>query len=145
MTIAFYKGRGGNFWQRLQDRLIRFVTRGQYSHCEIALAKGDFSGRYECLGSSPRDGGVRRKHMYLPTEKWRFIKLDNYSVLQVEKFFLAHEDKKYDWLCVLSFVLPTRQSPNRYFCSEFCAEFLGFPEPWRFSPNDLHAILSRKQ
>jgi len=141
--IAFYKGNGGNWWQRLQDRLIRLFTRGEYSHCEIA---DDFCEPryYGCFTSSPRDGGVRFKKMELPSEKWDLIEFRvNYS--EVLNFYLTHKGKKYDWLGVLGFVLRTKQSPNRYFCSEYVAEFLGFPEPWRFSPNDLYAILKRKE
>jgi len=145
ITIAFYRGRGGNFWQRLQDTLIRLFTRGEYSHCELAISMGNLSGEYECFTSSPRDGGVRFKHMPLPSNEWELIPLEAYNRYQVMNFYLAYEGKKYDWAGVLGFVLRTRQNPNRYFCSEFCAEFLGFPDPWRFSPNDLHAILKKKQ
>jgi len=141
--IAFYKGRGGNWWQRCQDGLIRFFTRGKYSHCEIAASTSGIN--YQCSTSSPRDGGVRNKAMPLPPSKWDLIVLEGYNFTQMIDFYTLHKGKKYDWLGVIGFVLRTRQSPNRYFCSEYCAEFLGFPEPWRFSPNDLYAILKRKQ
>jgi len=140
--IAFYKGHGGNFWQRCQDRLIRFFTRGKYSHCEIAVTHTVKQSVYECFTASPRSGGVRYKEMPLPSEKWDLITLEaNRSVVD---FYYAHQGKKYDWLGVLGFVLRTRQKPNRYFCSEYVAEFLGFPQAWRFSPNDLYAILNKR-
>jgi len=142
--IAFYKGHGGNWWQRTQDRLIRFFTRGKYSHCEIAELASPRLGAYNCFTSSPRDGGVRIKGMGLPSAKWDLIAIEGGGD-EAAEFYLAHKGKKYDWLGVLGFVLRTKQSPNRYFCSEYVAEFLGFPEPWRFSPNDLYAILKRKQ
>jgi len=142
--IAFYKGRGGNWWQRLQDSLIRFFTRGEYSHCEIAVDMFNPNNICECTTSSPRDGGVRLKNMQLPPDKWQLIPLHGYSRANVIDFYALHVGKKYDWLGVLGFVLRTKQSPNRYFCSEYVAEFLDFPEPWRFSPNDLHAILKRE-
>jgi len=142
LYIAFYKGRGGNWWQQCQDRLIRFFTRGKYSHCEIAVAHTVKQSVYECFTASLRDGGVRYKEMPLPSEKWDLVALEpNRSVVD---FYNANQGKKYDWLGVLGFALHTRQNPNRYFCSEYVAEFLGFPEPWRFSPNDLYAILNKR-
>jgi len=140
--IAFYKGRGGNWWQKAQDGLIRFFTRGQYSHCEIAVQTS--SGHYQCVTSSPRDGGVRMKTMHLPADKWDKIRVEA-SYDDVNNFYALHKGKKYDWLGVLGFVLRTRQNPNRYFCSEYVAEFLEMHEPWRFSPNDLYAILNAKK
>jgi len=142
--IAFYKGHGGNFWQRCQDRAIRFFTRGKYSHCEIVISLDMLNSEYECYSASPRDGGVRNKHMPLPPSKWDFAATEAYYD-EVTNFYDLHQGKKYDWLGVLGFVLRTRQRPNRYFCSEYIAEFLGFPEPWRFSPNDLYEILTRGQ
>jgi len=139
--IAFYKGRGGNWWQRTQDRLIGFFTRGRYSHCEIAVQTAGIN--YQCFTASPRDGGARAKSMPLPPAKWDLITVDA-SYDDVINFYALHKGKKYDWLGVIGFVLHTKQSLNRYFCSEYCAEFLGFPEPWRFSPNDLYAILKRE-
>jgi len=141
--IAFYKGNGGNFWQRTQDRLIRFFTRGKYSHCEMVISLDILDSEYECYSSSPRDGGVRHKSMPLPPEKWDLVEVEAWYDDMVN-FYDLHKGKKYDWLGVLGFVLRTRQNPDRYFCSEYVAEFLGFPEPWRFSPNDLYAILNRE-
>ena len=61
------KGRGD--WK---DKAIRFFTRGQYSHCEMAVANGD---EWDCYTSSPRDGGVRMKTMKLSPTEWDLIKL----------------------------------------------------------------------
>ncbi|OOF43535.1 hypothetical protein BKK49_00320 [Rodentibacter rarus] len=37
--LALYKGKPKNRLERLQDGIIRFFTKGQYSHCEIAIAR----------------------------------------------------------------------------------------------------------
>ena len=35
-----------------------------------------------------------------------------------------------------------RHNRRRWFCSEWCAAALGLPDGWRWSPNDLAAIVS---
>ncbi|MDP0233429.1 enoyl-CoA hydratase, partial [Glaesserella parasuis] len=35
--LALYKGNAKNWRERLEDWLIRKATKGQYSHCEIAI------------------------------------------------------------------------------------------------------------
>ncbi|MDP0114421.1 enoyl-CoA hydratase, partial [Glaesserella parasuis] len=62
--LALYKGNAKNWQARLEDWLIRKATKGQYSHCEIAIHKSRIYDHYyqeewfECYSSSPRDGGV---------------------------------------------------------------------------------------
>ena len=146
--LALYKGnRSGTGFKvlksRLGDWLTRKVTKGIYSHCELALLQE--YGQYLCYSSSIRDGGVRQKLMPLPAEKWDLIPLNlsNEQIHQVDAFFIRNRGKKYDWLGAIGVVLKFNQDKNKYFCSEFCAEALGLSEPWRFSPNDLSAILKR--
>ena len=72
--LALYKGhRGGSGWRvwcaRATDWLTRILTRGQYSHAEIAYGPVE-GGGYDCISSSVRDGGVRAKTMLLPADKW---------------------------------------------------------------------------
>lgn len=82
--LALYKGSGGSLYDRLTDWLIRKITKGKYSHCEIAVKKEtNFTDRYdceeyyECYSSSVRDGGVRKKVIHLDDGKWDLIKLNN--------------------------------------------------------------------
>ncbi|WP_231109800.1 hypothetical protein, partial [Eikenella corrodens] len=84
--LALYKGRrDGSGWRvwcaRATDWLTRVLTRGQYSHCEIAmrLPENDETGAalYDCYSASIRDGGVRWKRMPLPADKWDLIPLDD--------------------------------------------------------------------
>ena len=61
--LALYKGhRDGSGWRvwcaRATDWLTRNLTRGQYSHAEIAYGPAE-GGGYDCISSSVRDGGVR--------------------------------------------------------------------------------------
>jgi len=137
---AFYRGRAKKRFSlaRLGDWLTRRVTRGPYSHCEIAVAIGD--GLYRCYSSSFRDGGVRIKTMPLPGNKWDLISLD-IACAQVMTFHDRHIGKPYDWRGVLGFVFYNRDSRNKWFCSEYCAAALGFSEAWRISPSLLHALL----
>lgn len=153
--LALYKGRRDGAWYRpnvmrarLGDWLIRRFTRGKYSHCEIAVHLGkpenpDEPELYACCSSSIRDGGVRQKTMPLPSEKWDLIALGNSDSLHaaLSFYFSQLKGKKYDLSGALGVVLKNRHRHDKWFCSEFCATVLGLPESWRFSPNDLAAIV----
>jgi len=139
--VAFYHGRTQKRLSvaRLGDWITRRVTRGKYSHCEIAVAST--GNRYDCYSSSFRDGGVRAKTMALSDDKWNLIPVD-VRCEEITRFFTRHEGKRYDWRGVLGFVFYNRASRRRWFCSEFCAACLGFSDAWRISPSLLHAFLA---
>ncbi|PVX40516.1 hypothetical protein C8D76_10389 [Pasteurella langaaensis DSM 22999] len=154
--LALYKGNrsgtGFEVWKsRLGDWLTRNLTRGKYSHCEIAIKRQRWlSGShyeheivYDCYSSSIRDGGVRCKQIDIDSGKWDLIPLKDVTEQQIKQYFEKTKGKKYDWLGAIGVVLKCNQDKRKYFCSEFCAESLGFGEAWRFSPNDLSAILKR--
>lgn len=139
--VAFYKHkrkRKGlkNTVYRLCDDTIRFFTKGDYSHCEIAIPNYDMSGKmlFECYTASNIDGNVRLRLMPLLNDRWDLVEVDIDADL-VRLFYKQTAGLKYDWLGVL---LPFRQSQNKYFCSEWCAECLGFNNPHKFSPNSLY-------
>ena len=76
--LALYKGRKTiktpkDLAFRIIEWVIRKVTGGQYSHCEITVPVAFSDGLFDCYSSSFRDGGVRCKRMQLPAEKWRWI------------------------------------------------------------------------
>lgn len=136
--LAFYKGRADHYGlARLSDWLTRLVTRGDYSHCELAVAQGN--DEFLCYSSSVRDKGVRCKRMALPQDKWDLVPTDA-SCSYVEMFFQQHSSMTYDWLGALGFVIFHRGRDNQYFCSEFCADALGLIDSWRYSPNLLYAL-----
>ncbi|HHE9974536.1 TPA: enoyl-CoA hydratase, partial [Haemophilus influenzae] len=99
--LALYKGKktGKNpnaLLARLSDWLTRKLTKGVYSHCEIAVMKEVFvSGHhyetevmYECYSSSIRDGGVRCKQIDVyDREKWDLIPLDGVTEAQIKAYF----------------------------------------------------------
>ena len=144
--LALYKGRrdgtGARVWAaRFTDWLTRKLTRGQYSHCEIAVALD--GGQFECYSSSIRDGGVRCKTMPLPAAKWDLIELPDSSgslKTNLAAVFAQTQGQRYDLPGALGVVFKTRQRHDRWFCSEWCGQVLGLSEPWRFSPNDLAVI-----
>lgn len=137
--LALYKGRADKFSYRFYDAVTRFFTRGQYSHCEIAVHI--HNNIYHCYSSSIRDGGVRRKSMMLD-DKWDLIKLD-IDESQIRQFYGATEGSGYDLWGALGVVAGLRQHPHKYFCSEWCFEAItNKQDGWRFSPNDLYAIKS---
>lgn len=128
--LALYKGRrdgsGFKVWAaRASDWLTRKLTRGQYSHCEIAVREHPQASVYTCYSASVRDGGVRCKVMPLTKEKWDLIPLPsgNAALARLSALWRG-----------------TGQCRGRWFCSEWCAEAIGLPEGWRFGPNSLAAV-----
>lgn len=134
----------------MQDGLIRLMTHGKYSHCEIVVFKREFEigERYpvewvDCYSSSPRDGGVRCKSLqFIDESKWELILLPNLTEKQVYDYFQQTKGKAYDWCGVLGLFLGLRQNQAKYFCSEWCYNLIfGSQQGWRFSPNQLREIV----
>lgn len=148
--LALYKGRASNWRERIEDWLIRKVTRGAYSHCEIAVKQSNIEGHYhytewfECYSSSPRDGGVRCKVINVAdTNKWDLVELQNVTEAQIKAYFEQTQGKKYDLWGALGIVLGFKQRRERFFCSEWCFNAIFDSEQgWRFSPNDLAVMIN---
>lgn len=140
--LALYKGRKRGtspreLWQRLMDWAVRIATRGQYSHCEIAVKHG-FTDDYHCYSASLRDGGVRSKTMLLPADKWDLIPIrDADAYDRVWALYQATIGARYDYIGALGVVSPVRQVAQRWFCSEWCAKALGQGQPEKYSPQAL--------
>ena len=144
--LALYKGRrDGTGWRvwlaRFSDWLTRFLTRGQYSHCEIAVRLPETAGgqEYECYSASIRDKGVRRKVMLLPTAKWDLIQMESTSEAheRLQRVWTETRGQGYDLPGAFGVVFGLPENRRRWFCSEWCAAALGLPAGW---PNDLAAI-----
>ncbi|MEH6521245.1 hypothetical protein [Sulfitobacter sp.] len=135
VTIAFYKGQGVSVPQRLQEGLIRSVTRGIYSHVEMISGDALHDHFAVCLSASGRDGGVREKCILLKPESWDLVsmRMDAEAPCQ---FIREHLGARYDYAgLILSQVLALgRHNPDKWFCSEICAAALGLPNPQRVSP-----------
>ena len=145
--LALYHGhRGGTglkVWvAEFTDGLTRILTRGRYSHCEIAirLAGQDSEPQYECYSASLRDGGVRRKIMPLPSVKWDLIALPDSVGGRLHSLWKETRGQGYDLPGAFGVVFGLRENRKRWFCSEWVGKALGLAESWRFSPNDLAVI-----
>jgi hypothetical protein len=113
LTFAFYYANKGN----ILDRLIGFFTGSNFSHVEVLLPNR------ESWSSSPRDGGVRAKHIDYKPEKWHLveIQISQIELNNLRRFFLRREGLKYDWVNI--FLHPLRiNSDERYTCTELISE-----------------------
>lgn len=129
VTLALY-AKPGNW----VNRIVRWRTHSPYTHCELVVDGLAYS-------ASARDGGVRVKRIAFD-DGWDLIDLPWAAEQRVRDLFGDTEGCGYDWLAVFigrALDGPTN-SKRRYFCSEWCAEALGFSEPWRFTPADLAAF-----
>ena len=146
--LALYRGHrsgsGLKVWlARATDWLTRILTRGQYSHAEIVVREHPQASVYTCYSASIRDKGVRCKVMPLPSAKWDLIPLLSTPEAheQLQRVWTATEGQGYDLMGALGIAFGLPQNRRRWFCSEWCAAALGLPDGWRWSPNDLAAIV----
>lgn len=142
--LALYKGKKDikkpkHVLFRAVDELIRWVTHSPYSHCEIAINIGN--DRYECYSSSYRDGGVRKKTMRLPSDKWDLMPIQSNPVTILD-YFKQTQGKAYDLIGVLGLVFRLQHHQTKYFCSEWCYNAItGDDTGYRFSPACLHELI----
>lgn len=140
--LACYKGKAQKRLHRICDNITKFFTRGDYSHCEIAVFDGE---KYHCYSSSIRDGGVRSKIIDLKPEHWDLFPLPQLSQIQIQRYFNATAGHGYDLLGALGCVSGIRQHQSKYFCSEWCFNAIFQSEQgWRFSPSQLAEIVKHK-
>jgi len=147
--LALYHGhRGGTGWRvwaaRFTDGLTRVLTRGKYSHCEIAVRLPETADgqEYECYSASIRDKGVRLKTMPLPSAKWDLIPLPDDVGGRLATLWAQTRGQGYDLPGAFGVVFGLPETRRRWFCSEWAGKALGLAESWRFSPNDL-AVIAR--
>lgn len=139
ITLAFYKGWGGDAVARIGDGVIRAVTLSRYSHVEAILESGvQLGGEYLAFSSSFRDGGVRAKYITFKPERWDLVEV----AADPDRFraeFELRAGRAYDFAgAMLSPLrLPWPLTGPRDFCSEVVAAGLGLVAPWGFSPARL--------
>lgn len=135
ITLALYKGKG-----QLFNALIRTWTGSEFSHCEIVMPDGRW------LSASAMDGGVRAKRIDYKPEHWHLIPVPWADARTIEAVFEKYEGKGYDWAGIfLSQLLASGlHSERRMFCSEFCAEALGFTDIGQcFNPMLIGRVVER--
>ena len=140
--LALYKGRrDGTGWRvwaaRFTDGLTRVLTRGRYSHCEIAVREHTQASVYTCYSASIRDGGVRCKVMPLPSANWDLIPLPDSVDGRLKTLWSRTQGQGYDLLGAFGVVFGLPENRRRWFCSEWCAQAFGLIKPWRYSPQKL--------
>lgn len=141
--VAFYRGRRrDNPDTRCWDRAICFFDRSPYSHVELALTPApDENGRYLCLSSSPRDGGVRRKWMRLPADRWDILRVECDPAI-ANQFYERYRGRGYDWLGLGATLFACwPNTDERWFCSELVAAVLQLPNAARYGPRRLYQLL----
>lgn len=122
------------------ERLIKFFTGSDYVHCEVVTKKthDSFYGYTSLPGT-----GVCRRWVPYNLDDWEFVKVDPPN--SIKEFFNKTKDKKYDYLGSIGIILGCRQNPNRYFCSEWCSEFLGLTNPSKITPCELYKVLNKEK
>lgn len=134
MRAAFYKGKGNLF-----NRFIRFWDAGPYSHCELVFPDG------LSASASWQDGRkVRGKYIDFNQAHWDFVDLPDSIEDAVWEFYVGTRGAPYDLIGQLRFFFaPLRGAKKGYWCSEWVAAALGYPDPWRYSPNSLFSAVSQ--
>lgn len=147
--LIFYRGKSSKKTVkgrllRLQDALIRFLTKGEFSHCELAIAAN--KGLFDCYSASLRDGGVRKKTMPVDLNKWAFFEIPEHFILKTVALYEETQGAKYDFWGALSSVFRLFSgSKKKWFCSEWCAEVLGLETPEQYTPNSLFSLIKENK
>jgi len=136
IKVAFYKGKGS--WY---SKLIRWWTKGKYSHTEIIIDGYQYSSV---------DGIGVRKKKHTPSNEWDYVTLYGLNVDSILNFFDITNTCKYDKIGILGFIIPLKDRSNEWFCSEWCSNALkisGFMKMWdkepnKISPNRLYRIVN---
>lgn len=142
MKIAFYKATRPGL-EGIFNVLVRWWTKGPYSHCELILEEY-LDGTVLCGSASQLEGGVRLKRMALNPERWDVLTAPLGNRETALGWFKQHQGAGYDYLGLLGFLArPVTGHQRRWFCSEAVGAALGLAESWRFCPNTLAALCER--
>lgn len=126
VQLALYKARG-----RIGNRLIRWWTRSQYSHCELILNGIAYS-------SSLQDGGVRNKHIDFDPDHWDILPLPWVNAARLRAHYQDTAGQPYGWPDLIWRQILNRAGNSKgWFCSEWCAAVIGLPNPQIYSPATL--------
>lgn len=133
MKFAFYKGKG-NF----VDKMIRIVTHGKYSHCELIFS----DGMWFSADSWENKCRYKDEKLFNPNN-WDFIDFD-YNEKTARMFCDSVEGKEYDYQAIALWLLPDvfRDNREKWYCSEVCNEAVGFPR-FKISPSAFYNKIAK--
>ena len=138
--LAFYRGEG----RLLSDTLVQWVTRSDFSHCELFKSNKppSFDTPYDCITAVGKDGGVRTKTIRFPDEGWEFVPVP-WAPPRTFETAAEYLGQGYDYwgLLMTQFINLRRHHKMRWFCSKLCAHALGLKEPHTYSPGDLKRVI----
>ncbi|BBB61186.1 hypothetical protein UNDKW_2913 [Undibacterium sp. KW1] len=136
MHVAFYRGTRPGF-SGIYNRLVRWWTKGPYSHCELVFDD------CMCASSSFMDGGVRLKYIEFDSQRWDFVNVPDSLAPGALRWFREHLGAKYDLKGNFHFLVSAVGDDNgKWFCNEAVGAALGINQPWRFDPNSFYALLT---
>lgn len=131
--LAFYIADAG----KLLDRIISMVDGSPYSHCELVI-KDLGNQHYDCISSSHRDRGLRRKTIDMSGTHWVLIPV-MCDIDYALRWFNKRQNFKYDYLALIRTIIPGFYNPERrLFCSEACADMLELVDPGSYGLRKLY-------
>ena len=133
IQVGFYKGKGTFF-----DFLVRIFTFSKFSHCAIITRK---EKNYMCGFTALPFRGVDYFEQFYDENEWEFFDT-NTSNANLIDFYYKTKDCKYDYCGCINCIIKFHQHKNRYFCSEWCAEFLKLDKPETYTPQKLYEHFS---
>jgi len=132
------------------SKLVKFFTRGEYSHVAVLLSKGDLIEVWKQRGGVYWDFSTLQSHTKgTPYEVYSLPVEDDVANNALAFYrYLALRRVPYNYLGVIGFVIPVFTSNGGYFCSEGCWEGLAFAssnfrdiEGWRVSPTTFVQLI----
>jgi hypothetical protein len=89
-------------------------------------------------------GGVRFKRINVNNKKWE-LDIPDADPLRAAQWAVNNQGRLYDWQLIFGFIIwliPRKKS--RVMCSTSVATMLGLPDPHRFDPCQLQAVIKWK-
>jgi len=135
IKVAFFKGKGS-----LLDKIIRWVTKSEYSHIEILI--GDV-----WYASYAEDGGVRAKinaHRGLKSD-WDYIILPKHYEERILEAYKVCKGDTYSYINLLFKFTPFTPFPDSLDCAEFASYCLFSRTNKHITPKDIFVELYYKK
>lgn len=131
--LAFYIADHG----KLLDRAISLIDGSPFSHCELVI--NDLGDQcYDCISSSHRDGGLRRKNIDMSGSHWVLIPV-MCDMGHVLRWYNKRRKFKYNYFGIIRTVIPNSYEPaHSLFCSEACADMLELVDPGSYGLKKLY-------